>query len=67
MLLVTGLHDFVGTFQRERAAGRTVFAVLGAVAELERSLIVGRVEASLRNTRVKGKRLGRPRKVVDAS
>jgi DNA invertase Pin-like site-specific DNA recombinase len=46
--------------------GKMVFTVLGAVAELERSLIVERVKAGLRNARAKGKRLGRPRKVVDA-
>jgi DNA invertase Pin-like site-specific DNA recombinase len=45
--------------------GKMVFTVLGAVAELERSLIVERVKAGLRNARAKGKRLGRPRKVVD--
>ncbi len=48
-------------------AGRMVFTVLGAVAELERSLIAERVRAGLRNARAKGKRLGRPRKVVDRS
>jgi DNA invertase Pin-like site-specific DNA recombinase len=42
-----------------------VFTVLGAVAELERSLIVERFKAGLRNARVKGKRLGRPRRVLD--
>ncbi len=42
-------------------AGRMVFTVLGAVAELERSLIVERVRAGIRNARAKGKRLGRPR------
>jgi DNA invertase Pin-like site-specific DNA recombinase len=47
-------------------AGRMVFTVLGAVAELERSLIVERVKAGLRNAKAKGKRLGRPRVVVDA-
>jgi DNA invertase Pin-like site-specific DNA recombinase len=46
-------------------AGRMVFTVLGAVAELERSLITERVRAGLRNARAKGKRLGRPRVVVD--
>jgi DNA invertase Pin-like site-specific DNA recombinase len=40
--------------------GKMVFTVLGAVAELERSLIVERVKAGLRNARAKGKRLGRP-------
>jgi DNA invertase Pin-like site-specific DNA recombinase len=43
-----------------------VFTVLGAVAELERSLIGERVKAGLRNARAKGKRLGRPRVIVDA-
>jgi DNA invertase Pin-like site-specific DNA recombinase len=47
-------------------AGKMVFTVLGAVAELERSLIVERVKAGLRNARAKGKRLGRPRLLVDA-
>jgi DNA invertase Pin-like site-specific DNA recombinase len=46
--------------------GKMVFTVLGAVAELERSLIVERVKAGLRNARAKGKTLGRPRAVVDA-
>jgi DNA invertase Pin-like site-specific DNA recombinase len=48
-------------------AGKMVFTVLGAVAELERSLIVERVRAGLRNARAKGKRLGRPRVLVDAA
>ena len=47
------------------SAGKMVFTVLGAVAELERGLIVERVKAGLRNARAKGKRLGRPRKVLD--
>jgi len=46
-------------------AGKMCFTVLGAVAELERSLIVERVRAGLRNARAKGKTLGRPRMVVD--
>ncbi len=48
-------------------AGKMVFTLLGAVAELERSLIVERVRAGLRNARSKGKRLGRPKVVVDAT
>ncbi|MGA7793180.1 MAG: recombinase family protein [Candidatus Acidiferrales bacterium] len=47
--------------------GKMVFTVLGAVAELERSLIAERVRAGLRNARAKGKTLGRPRKIVDAA
>jgi len=48
-------------------AGKMVFTVLGAVAELERSLIAERVRAGLRNARAKGKKLGRPRAAVDAA
>jgi putative DNA-invertase from lambdoid prophage Rac len=44
-----------------------VFTVLGAVAELERGLIVERVKAGLRSAKAKGKSLGRPKKLVDAS
>lgn len=46
-------------------AGRRVFTVLGAVAELERSVIAERVRAGLRNAKAKGKRRGRPGVVVD--
>jgi DNA invertase Pin-like site-specific DNA recombinase len=35
--------------------GKMVFTVLGAVTELERSLIVERVRAGMRNARAKGK------------
>jgi len=48
-------------------AGKMVFTVLGAVAELERSLIVERVKAGLRNARANGKKLGRPKVILDAS
>jgi DNA invertase Pin-like site-specific DNA recombinase len=41
-------------------AGKMTFTVLGAVAELERSLIGERVRAGLRNARANGVRLGRP-------
>jgi DNA invertase Pin-like site-specific DNA recombinase len=46
-------------------AGKMVFTVLGAVAELERGLIVERVKAGLRNAKAKGKVLGRPKKIID--
>jgi DNA invertase Pin-like site-specific DNA recombinase len=45
--------------------GKMVFTILGSVAELERSLIVERVKAGLRNARAKGKRLGRPQIYLD--
>lgn len=46
-------------------AGRMVFTVLGAVAELERSLIAERVRSGMRNARAKGRRLGRKPVSID--
>jgi DNA invertase Pin-like site-specific DNA recombinase len=47
--------------------GKMVFTVLGAVAELERSLIRERVKAGLRNAKAKGKHVGRPKVALDGS
>ncbi len=47
--------------------GQAVFTIVAAVATLERDLIRDRVRAGLRNARAKGKKLGRPRAVVDAA
>lgn len=47
--------------------GKMVFTVLGAVAELERSLIAERVRAGLRNAVAKGQKLGRPRTNLDTA
>ena len=46
-------------------SGRLMFAVIGAMAEFERALIVERVKAGLKNARTRGQRLGRPYRVVD--
>ncbi len=57
--------DFVSLSEQmdtSTPAGKMVFTVLGAVAELERSLIAERVRAGIRNARVKGTRLGRRQK-----
>jgi DNA invertase Pin-like site-specific DNA recombinase len=48
-------------------SGRLMFQLLGAMAEFERALIQERVRAGIRNARAKGKRLGRPRVIVDVS
>lgn len=40
--------------------GRAVVIIIGAISELERSLIVERVRAGLRRARLDGTRLGRP-------
>jgi DNA invertase Pin-like site-specific DNA recombinase len=45
--------------------GRMVFTVLGAVAELERSLICERVASGLARAKKHGKQLGRPKVIVD--
>jgi len=45
--------------------GKMIFTVIGAVAELERSLIRERVMMGLERARRQGKKLGRPQKLVD--
>ncbi len=45
--------------------GRLMFQVVGAMAEFERALIQERVRCGLKNARMCGKQLGRPRRVVD--
>jgi DNA invertase Pin-like site-specific DNA recombinase len=46
-------------------SGRLMFQIIGAMAEFERALIQERVMAGLRNAKAKGKKLGRPRAVVN--
>lgn len=45
--------------------GRAVVIIIGAIAELERGLIVERVKAGLRRARLEGQRLGRPALPLD--
>jgi len=47
-------------------ARRLQFHIISAMAEFEKSLIVERVRAGVEHARAKGKRLGRPRLVIDA-
>ena len=42
------------------ALGRAVIVIVGAIAELERSLIVERVRAGMRRARLEGRHIGRP-------
>ena len=58
------IHEGVDT---STPNGRLIFGIFASIAEFERELIRDRVKAGLRNARAKGKRLGRPRTVVDAS
>src|SRR5262249_26285255 len=46
--------------------GKMIFTVLGAVAELERNLIKERVHMGISRARKQGKRLGRPKRIVDS-
>ena len=45
--------------------GRAVVVIIGAIAELERSLIVERVRAGMRRARLEGRHIGRNPLVVD--
>jgi DNA invertase Pin-like site-specific DNA recombinase len=56
------LHDGVDT---STPNGRLVFGIFASIAEFERELIRDRVRSGIANARAKGKRLGRPRVVVD--
>jgi DNA invertase Pin-like site-specific DNA recombinase len=59
--------DFVSISEQvdtSTATGKMVFTVLGAVAELERSLIAERVRMGLQIAKKKGIRLGRPPKRI---
>jgi DNA invertase Pin-like site-specific DNA recombinase len=47
-------------------AGKLVFTILGAVAEMERSLIQERVRAGMKNAKANGKHVGRPKAVVNS-
>jgi DNA invertase Pin-like site-specific DNA recombinase len=45
--------------------GRAIVVIIGAIAELERSLIVERVRAGMRRARLEGQRIGRTPLVLD--
>jgi DNA invertase Pin-like site-specific DNA recombinase len=47
------------------SAGQLLFHIVGAVAQFERDLIAERVRAGMAHARAMGKRIGRPRAVVD--
>ena len=45
-------------------SGRLMFQIIGAMAEFERSLIQERVRSGLRAAKLRGKMLGRPRRIL---
>jgi DNA invertase Pin-like site-specific DNA recombinase len=45
--------------------GRAVVVIIGAIAELERSLIVERVRAGMRRAKLEGQNISQPRLSVD--
>ena len=45
--------------------GRAMIIIVGAIAELERNLIIERVKAGMRRAKLEGRRLGRPPIAVD--
>ena len=47
--------------------GRAIVVIIGAIAELERSLIVERVRAGMRRARLEGQRIGRQPLVLDSA
>jgi DNA invertase Pin-like site-specific DNA recombinase len=57
------LHESVDT---STPNGRLVFGILGSVAEFERELIQERIKSGIAAARKRGKRFGRPMRVVDS-
>jgi DNA invertase Pin-like site-specific DNA recombinase len=47
------------------ALGRAIIVIIGAIAELERNLIIERVRAGMRRARIEGRHIGRPQLDLD--
>ncbi len=47
--------------------GKAIFVIVGAMAELERNIIIERVKSGLQVAKSKGKKLGRPESAFDLS
>lgn len=55
----------LGKLDLTSAAGKMMLAMLGAIAEMERDLLVERTQAGLARAKKEGKTLGRPTKTTD--
>ena len=63
--LGVGFISYSENLDLTSSTGRLMFQLLGAFAEFERNLIKERVVAGLANARAKGRKLGRPAKVIN--
>jgi DNA invertase Pin-like site-specific DNA recombinase len=63
--LSVGFVSYMENIDTTSALGRAIFVIVAAVAELEKNLIVERVQAGIYHARANGKQLGRPRQYVD--
>lgn len=64
--LGVGFASYHENLDSNTPVGRAVFGIFAVLAEMERELIVQRVQAGLARARREGKRLGRPPVVIDA-
>ena len=73
--LVDALHEFRNlsidfisyqeAIDTSSPIGEAMFTIIGAMAKLERDIIVERVKAGMRKAKEQGKRIGRPKAMVD--
>ena len=73
--LVDALHEFRSlnidfisyqeAIDTSSPIGEAMFTIIGAMAKLERDIIVERVKSGMRKAKEQGKRLGRPKAAVD--
>ena len=63
--LGVGFVRYMENIDTTSALGRAIFTIVAAVAEVEKNLIVERVQAGINHARAKGKRLGHPSRYVD--
>ena len=57
--------SFRESIDTEGPLGRAIVVIIGAIAELERNLIVERVRSGMRRARLEGRHIGRPALEID--